>query len=132
MILRDMVSVLKTFVTRMNYIVSTTNHKTIGRLYLCFGIFCGFLGLCLSLRIRRELRVVKNDVLVSIFPRNFYHVIVTAHGLIMIFFRIMPILIGRLGNLFIPVLLGTPDMAFPRLNRLSFWLLPISLFFLLQ
>jgi cytochrome c oxidase subunit 1 len=49
-----------------------------------------------------------------------YNVIVTAHAFIMIFFMVMPILIGGFGNLFVPVMIGSPDMAFPRLNNISF------------
>jgi len=61
-----------------------------------------------------------------------YNVWITAHGILMIFFMVMPFMIGGLGNIIVPIQIGSPDMVFPRFNNLSFWLLPFSMVFLMM
>ncbi len=102
--------------------VYSTNHKNIGTLYLIFAIFGGVIGTTFSVFIRMELSNIGDQFFNGDYQT--YNVIVTAHGLIMVFFLAMPALIGGFGNWFLPLFLGSPDMAFPRLNNLSFWLLP--------
>ncbi|MHB1527922.1 MAG: cytochrome c oxidase subunit I [Acidiferrobacteraceae bacterium] len=101
--------------------IFTTNHKDIGTLYLLFSLLMFFVGGSFAMAIRAEL--YKPDM--RFFSPEVFNQLLTEHGLIMIFGAIMPGLVG-FANWMIPLMIGAPDMALPRLNNWSFWILPFA------
>ena len=101
--------------------VFTTNHKDIGTLYLLLSLVMLFYGGSMALLIRLQLFQPG----AHFFDPNTYNVLVTVHGLVMVFGVIMPAFVG-LANWMVPMMIGAPDMALPRLNNWSFWILPFA------
>lgn len=101
--------------------ITTTNHKDIGTLYLWFSLVMFFFAGSLAMGIRAELFQPG----LQFFQPAFFNQLTTMHGLIMVFGAIMPAFVG-FANWQIPLMIGAPDMALPRMNNWSFWLLPVA------
>lgn len=99
----------------------TTNHKDIGSMYLWFSFAMFLIGGCMALMIRAELF----EPGMQIVDPNFFNQMTTMHGLIMVFGAVMPAFVG-LANWLVPMMIGAPDMALPRMNNWSFWILPFA------
>jgi heme/copper-type cytochrome/quinol oxidase subunit 1 len=95
----------------------TLSHKMLGLLYFLSAMLCGFVGFILSCFLRLELHISGCGLLFGDY--QCYNVIITAHGLLMIFAFIMPIVLGGYTNFYAPLMCGFPDMLFPRMNNMS-------------
>ena len=113
----------------------STNHKDIGILYIITGGLAGFVSVAFTVYMRLELmepgvqymclegaRMTAAAVGECTPNGHLWNVLVTAHGILMMFFVVIPALFGGFGNYFMPLQIGAPDMAFPRLNNLSYWM----------
>ncbi len=105
----------------------TTNHKDIGTMYLLFSFAMFLTGGAMALVIRAELFQPG----LQLVEPNFFNQMTTVHGLIMVFGAVMPAFTG-LANWMIPLMIGAPDMALPRMNNWSFWILPFAFLMLLM
>ncbi len=115
--------------------IFATDHKTIGIQFLFTSLFMLLFGGLLAMLIRWQLgwpgrplafmeTIAPNGFPGGIMVPEYYNMLFTMHGSIMIFFAVIPLLVGVFGNYLIPLKIGAPDMAFPRLNMISYWLLP--------
>ena len=117
--------------------VFSTDHKMIGRQFLFLGLFMLLIGGLLAMLIRWQLAWPETEVpgmgwvpeptmYEGIIPPQTYNMLFTMHATIMIFFVVMPVMVGGFGNFLIPIMIGARDMAFPLLNMLSFWVGAVS------
>ncbi|MGR3638721.1 cytochrome c oxidase subunit I [Alterinioella nitratireducens] len=114
----------------------STNHKDIGILYLFTAGFVGLISVAFTVYMRMELMEPGVQYMCAEGARflggigaedcspngHLWNVMITYHGILMMFFVVIPALFGGFGNYFMPLMIGAPDMAFPRLNNLSYWM----------
>lgn len=131
---KNIISIIHWFKVRVSYMMNswiyTTNHKRISINYFNFVLVAGTAGMSLATVIRLEFAYPGVGVLAG--DSLQYLSIATAHGVIMVFYMIMPLVFGAFGNFLLPTQLGVHDVAFPRLNSAAFWFLPGGLIMLCQ
>lgn len=103
----------------------STNAKDISILYFILALFSGMAGTAMSIIIRMELAAPGQQYLQG--NNQLFNVLVVGHAVLIIFFMVMPALIGGFGNYMLPLMIGASDMSFPRLNAIGFWLMPMAL-----
>lgn len=132
--INNLLSVLFRFKTLNSYFFNnwfySTNHKKISINYFWFVLLAGVVGMVLATLIRIEMAYPGIGILAG--DNSQYLSIVSAHGVIMVFFMAMPLLFGFFTNFLLPTQLGVHDVAFPRMNSAAFWFLPASLIVLCQ
>jgi len=117
----------------------STNHKDIGILYLFTAALMGFISVAFTVYMRLELmhpgvqymclegaRFIAQDVANCTPNGHLWNVLITGHGILMMFLVVIPALFGGFGNYFMPLQIGAPDMAFPRMNNLSYWMYVVA------
>merc|ERR1739846_17339 len=105
--------------------VKNCNHKGLGIYYLLSAFIFGISGTLISVLLRIELYSSGNRI-ISPENQNFYNISITLHGLIMIFFLVMPGLFGGFGNYLVPIFQGSPEVVYPRINNFSILILFLS------
>jgi heme/copper-type cytochrome/quinol oxidase subunit 1 len=103
----------------------STNAKDIGIIYIIFSIFSGVVGTSISVIIRIEISSSGPQYLIG--DNGAYYILITGHAVLIVFFIVIPTLIGGFGNYILPLLIGASDISFARLNNISFWLIPCAL-----
>lgn len=107
--------------------VFSVDHKMIGKQYMLTGLVMAVLGGLLALVMRSQLAWPGDPIpVIGVLSPASYNAVVTLHGTIMVFWVAMPVLVAGFGNYLIPLMVGADDMAFPRLNMLSYWIFLLS------
>jgi len=115
----------KSLVVSLSIYCKSCNHKRLGCYYLLVSLYTGFQGTYISIIMRIELdssgiRIIPSET------QNIYNLSITLHGLLMIFFLVMPGLFGGFGNILLPIYLGAPEVTYPRINNMSIIIIPLS------